>query len=144
MGAFASLEQNTVVVQAAGGSAVATVTGREIDTAGHSEAQVILALGNVTATGTLAVKLQDCATTGGSFVDVAGAAFTSKSGAVDHLVYQARIKLDGNLVKRYIKFVTVVGTDTVDHTVVLVLSGAQYNPQAVVAAGYAPVAEWTK
>lgn len=143
MGAFASLEQNAVVVQAAGGSAVATVTGRGIDTAGYSEALVILTLGNVTATGTLAVKLQDAAADTG-YADVTGAAFTSKSGAVDNNVYIARIKLDGNLVKRWIKFVTVVGTDTVDHTVTLVLSGAQYQPAAIVATGFAPVAEWTK
>lgn len=143
MGAFASLEQNAVVVQAAGGSAVATVTGRGIDTAGYSEALVILTLGNVTATGTLAVKLQDAAADTG-YTDVTGAAFTAKAGAVDNNVYQARIKLDGNLVKRWIKFIGVVSTDTVDFTVTVILSGGQYNPIALTTTGYAPVAEWTK
>lgn len=145
MGAFASLEQNAVVVQAVASAVAATGTrtGREIDTKGYSEALVILTLGDVSATGTLAVKLQDCATTGGTFADVTGAAFSSKAGAVDNLVYIARLKLDGNLIKRFIKFVGVTGTDTVDYAVTVVLSGAQYNPQSIVAAGWAPVAEFT-
>ena len=137
MGAYASLEQNTVVKQMAGGSAVTTVTGAGIDTAGYSEALVILTLGNVTATGSLAAKIQHAdADTG--YGDLTGGAFTAKSGAVDNTVYIARLKLDGNDVKRWIKAVTVVSTDTVDHTVTVVLSGNQYNPQAVT------VAEFTK
>jgi len=111
MGAYASLEQNAIVVQAVGSTVGAggAKTGREIDTAGFSEALVILALGDVSATGTLNVKVQDCATTGGLFVDVPGAVFSAKSGAVDNNVYIGRLKLDGNLVKRFIK---VVATQT--------------------------------
>lgn len=137
MGAFASLEENAVVVQAVGGSAVAAVTGRGIDTAGYSEALVILTLGNVTATGSLLVKMQDAAADTG-YADLTGAAFTAKTGAVDNNVYTARLKLDGNLIKRWIKFVGTVSTDTVDYTVSVVLSGQQYNPQAI------NTTEWTK
>lgn len=145
MGAYASLEQNAVFVQAVGSTVGAggAKTGREIDTKGYSEAVVILTLGDVSATGTLNVKVQDCATSGGSFADITGAAFSAKSGAVDNNCYIARLKLDGNLVKRYIKVIGTQATDTVDYTVTVVLLGAQYNPQNVVAAGYAPVAEFT-
>lgn len=136
MGAFASLEQNAVVKQMAGGSAVTTVTGQGVDTQGYSEALIILTLGNVTATGTLAVKIQHADADSG-YVDLASAAFTTKSGAVDNNVYIARLKLDGNTCKRWIKAIGVVGTDTVDFTVVAVLSGLQYGPQTV-----HPV-EWT-
>ena len=145
MGAYESLEQKAVVVQAVGSTVGAggAKTGREIDTAGYSEALVILTLGDVSATGTLGVKVQDCATSGGSFVDVAGAAFSSKSGAVDNNVYIGRLKLDGNLVKRYIKVIGTQATDTVDYTVTIILLGGQYNPQNIAVAGYAPVAEFT-
>jgi len=148
MGAYASLEQNAVVVQAVGSTVGAggAKTGREIDTAGYSEAMVILTLGDVSATGSLNVKVQDCATTGGLFVDVAGALFTAKSGAVDNNCYIGRLKLDGNLVKRFIKVIGTQATDTVDYTVTVVLSGAQYNPAppgGLASSGYSPVAEFT-
>lgn len=136
MGAYASSEQNLVVKQLAGGSGTGTVTGTALDTAGYSEALIILTLGNVTASGTLAVKIQDAVADTG-YTDLTGAAFTTKSGAVDNGVYVARLKLDGNTCKRWIKCVAVVGTDTVDFTVVAVLSGKQYLPQAVNAV------EWT-
>lgn len=129
MGAYASLENNAVVRFGVGGSAVGTITGPVIDTAGHSEALVILSVGNIIATGTLAVKMQDCATTGGTYVDVPGAAFSGKIEADELKVYIARVKLDGNLVKQFIKFVSVVGVVAADHALSVVLSGNQYNPQ---------------
>ncbi len=138
MGAYAGLEKNLVVVQAVGSTlgATGTRTGRGIDTAGYSEALVILTLGAVTATGSLAVKLQDAVADTG-YGDVAGAAFTAKAGAVDDNVYTARIKLDGNTVKRWIKVIGITSTDAVDYTVTIILSGNQYNPETVI------TPEWT-
>ncbi len=144
MGAYASLEQNTEIVQAVGSSigGTGTRTGRAIDTAGFSEALAILAIGASAATGSLAVKMQDCATESGIYADVTGAAWSAKANA-DDTCYSARVKLDGNTVKRWVKFVGVTSADVVDYTVVLVLSGGQYKPEAPTTTGFAPGAEWT-
>lgn len=130
MGAFASLEEKAVVRNIGGGSAVGAVNGPSIDTAGYSEAMIILSTGLAAATGTLASKIQDSADNS-SFADVTGAAFAGLTAVDDNVVKIARLKLDGHLVRRYIRAVTTVGTATVDHTVTAVLSGSQYLPQSV-------------
>lgn len=129
MGAYASLENNAVVKSGGAGSAIGTVTSAAIDTAGYSEATVFLTLGAAVATGTLAVKVQDCATVGGIYVDVPGAAFTGKIDTDDDKAFVGRLKLDGNLVKRFVKVVGVVGVAVMNYGVAVVLSGNQYAPQ---------------
>jgi len=145
MGAYASLEQNAVIVQALGSAAGLTGTGRGIDTAGYSEALVILTLGIMAGAGTLDVKMQHADADSG-YVDVTGAVFSQKVGADDNKCYIARVKLDGNTVKRWIKFVGTAAVAACDHTVTVVLSGGQYNPSTpagTVATGYSAAAEWT-
>ena len=53
-----------------------SATAAEIDCKGASYAEVILQLG-ATDIAVTALKLQECDTTGGSFVDVSGATFSS-------------------------------------------------------------------
>jgi hypothetical protein len=130
MGAYASLEQNAVVANIGGGSAIGAINGPSIDTAGYSEAMIVLATGLAVATGTLACKIQDSADNA-AFADVAGAAFAGLVATDDNKAKIGRLKLDGNLVRRYIRAVTTVGTATVDHVVLAVLSGNQYSPQTV-------------
>ncbi len=128
MGAYASLEHNAVVKMGAGGSAVGTTNGTGVDTKDFSEALVILATGVALATGTLDVKIQDSADNS-TFADVSGAAFAQLTASDDQVIKIARLKLDGNLFRRYIRAVGTVGTATVDYTVTFVLSGNQYKPQ---------------
>lgn len=130
MGAYASLEQNAVVKNIGGGSAIGAVNGPTCDTKGFSEAMIVLSTGGAVATGTLAAKIQDSADAS-SWADVPGAAFAGLVATDDNAVSIGRLKLDGNLVRRYIRAVTTVGTATIDHTVLAVLSGNQYNPQTV-------------
>lgn len=130
MGAYASLENNAVVKIGLGGSAIGAVNGASVDTKGYSEALVILATGVAVATGTLDVKIQDSADNS-SWADVTGAVFAQLTAADDQALKIGRLKLDGNLVRRYIRAVGTVGTATVDFAVTFVLSGNQYAPQSV-------------
>lgn len=129
MGAYASLENNAVVRHGYGASAFGggALNGASVDTQGFNEALVILATG-LCGAGTLDVKIQDSADNS-SFADVAGAAFAQIVNANDSVVRIARLKLDGNLVRRYIRVTSTVATATMEHTVTFVLSGNQYAPQ---------------
>lgn len=127
MSANMSLAQNLTPKYGAAGSATATVNGTGIDTAGFSEAAVVLAVGAAAATGTLDVKVQDSADNS-SFTDVAGAVFAQVIGTQDNTVFIGMLKLDGNLVRRYIRIVGVVGTAAVDYGVSVLLAGKQYKP----------------
>lgn len=131
MGAYASLESNAVVRHGYGGSAFGggALNGASVDTKGFSEALVILATG-VAGAGTLDVKIQDSADNS-DWADVTGAAFAQLTGSDDNVVKIARLKLDGNLVRRYIRVTSTVATAAIEHTVTFVLSGNQYNPQSV-------------
>lgn len=129
MGAYASLEQNAVAVFGHRGSAAGATTGTGVDTQGYSEALVLLATGNMT--GTLDVKIQDSADNS-AWADVTGAAFAQIPNTGDGTLKQARLKLDGNLVRRYIRVSSTVEAALVaEHTVTFVLCGNQYNPQTV-------------
>ena len=131
MGAYASLEENAVVKLGIGGGIFGggALNGATVDTQGFSEALVVLAVG-VAGAGTLDAKIQDSAD-GSSWADVTGAAFTQVTGTGDQSLQIARLKLDGNTVRRYVRAVTTTVTAVIDHAVVFVLSGNQYNPQTV-------------
>ena len=131
MGAHAGLETKTVFAGSIAGGTAVTLTGAAVDTAGYQEAIVILTLGIIAATGTLDVKVQDCATVGGIYVDVPGAVFSQKVDADDSKTYVGRLKLDGNLVKRFIKLVGTAAVAAAEYGAVVQLSGNQYNPQDV-------------
>lgn len=134
MGAYASLEQNAVVLFGHRGSAAGTTTGAGVDTKGLSEALVILATGNMT--GTLDVKIQDSADNS-SWADVTGAVFAQIPNTGDGTLKIARLKLDGNLVRRYIRVSSTVEAALVaEHTVTFVCSGEQYKPQTVNAVAF--------
>lgn len=125
------LEESLVAVLGAAGSAVATVTGAAINTAGYAAALVVLAAGAFTATGTLACKVQDSADGSTDWQDVSGAAFTGLIDSTDVTCKVGRLKLDGNNVRQYIRIVTVVGTAAAPHGVSVILQGNQYNAQSV-------------
>lgn len=127
-----NLEEKLAVKHLAGGSAIGTVNGAGLNTQGYSEAMVVLATGLAAATGTLDVKIQDSADNS-AWADVTGAAFAQLTATDDNVVKIARLKLDGNGIRRYIRAVGVVATATVDYTVTAVLGNDQYPPANTIA-----------
>jgi hypothetical protein len=93
-------------------SRTSTLTGTAFDVTDYEGlARVVLSAGAATAgsSPTLDVKIQHCATSGGSYTDVTGAAFTqvTDTAGVQTLV------LDLNKVNKYIKVIgTLGGTST--------------------------------
>ena len=127
MSANMSLAYNVKPKYGAAGSAVATVTGSTIDTAGYDEACVVLAVGNVASGGTLNVKVQDSADAS-SWADLAGAAFTAVADTGDNQVQIGMLKLNGNLTRRYIRIIGVVATAAADYGASVLLVNSHYKP----------------
>lgn len=127
MSANKSLAYNVKPKYGAAGSAVGTVNGASIDTAGYDEACVVLSVGTVASTGTLNVKIQDSADNS-SWADVSGAAFTAVADTGDNQAQIAMLKLNGNTVRRYIRVVGVVGTAAADYGASVLLVNGHYKP----------------
>lgn len=123
---------NHKVVQAlkADNYATGTSTSAEIDVGGFAEAIVIFDAGTVGTSGTVDVIVRDCATSGGTYADLTGAAFTQVVAANDEAVYIGRIRLDSatagttDKCERYIKIQAVVGTAACDFGVTVLLLNA--------------------
>jgi len=94
-----------------------TETGAAIDTIGCHQALIIVSAGDVTTS--LDVKITECETSGGTYTDVSGAAFTQILAAADNVVAVGRINLNGT--ERFLK---VVGTNVggADYGVAVVMS----------------------
>jgi hypothetical protein len=120
------------VVQAlkADNYSAAVATSAEIDTTGFAEAVVIFDAGTVGASGTVDVIVRDCATTGGTYADLTGAAFTQVVAANDEAVYVGRIRLNSatagttDKCERFIKIQATVGTASCDLGVTVLLLNA--------------------
>jgi hypothetical protein len=69
---------------------------------------VVLDAGTFT-TGTLDVKVQESDTSGGTYTDIAGAAFAQVTSTTDDSIYVGTIKLEGSR-KRFLRAVAVVAT----------------------------------
>jgi hypothetical protein len=109
-----------------------SLTGSGVDTAGFSEAMILLTIGTISPAGALDVKIQDSADNI-TFDDVEGAAFTTKTDLDSNTIDTARLELDGNTVRRYIKVVSVLDPDDqtqfAEHSVVFLFGAEQYCPQ---------------
>lgn len=129
MSANKSLAQNVTPKSGFIGSAFGggALTGPSIDTAGFSEAAVVLAVGAAGA-GTCDVKVQDSADGSTGWADVSGAAFTQVTGSDDNTVQIGMLKLDGNTVRRHIRISSTVATAAIDHGVAVLLVNKQYHP----------------
>jgi len=126
-----NMDEHIKVVQSHAGEswAAAANAGAEIDTYGYAEALIILNAG--TAVGTNTVTVTECATSGGSFTAITGAAFTAyTAGADDDTVYVGRLKLQGSNPARlrYIKVLATVITDACDFGIVVLLSKSPSLP----------------
>ena len=104
------------------------VNGPAIDTAGFDEALIILDVGTIAATGTLAVKVQeDTASAFGSPTDIAGAAFTSKVTGDSNTVFVGRVQLEVGR-EQFIRIVATQATAAVDAGVIVVLTNPVQQP----------------
>lgn len=82
--------------------------GAAIDTAGYHQAMIVFNAGTVGSSATVDVKVQECDTSGGTYTDVTGAAFTQVDANNDDATYVGRVNLNGT--KRFIRVVLTVGT----------------------------------
>ena len=85
-----------------------TDNGAAVDTLNAYCALIVLNVGVITGAGTVDVKVQECATSGGTYTDITGAAFTQVVAAGDQTAYTGRLMLNG--IQRYIRVVYVAAT----------------------------------
>ncbi len=110
-----------------GSQSPGTVDGAGVDVSGFDELMVILNAGTNGTNGTLNVKLQEDDAVGGSYSDIAGAAFTEVTEATDNAVYVGRLQLKGAR-KKFVRVRSVVGTAACNPAVVFVLGGQWKQP----------------
>jgi hypothetical protein len=105
--------------------AAGTTTGVGFSRVGFDQADVILSLGTLGASGTVDVKIQESDLLASGYGDVTGAAFAQKTQAgtdMSSLIYHGSIDLRGR--KKFLKAVCVVGTATCEVACIVLL----YNP----------------
>lgn len=92
-------------------AATATVTGAGVDTLGYNDASCTLEVGTVSGTTpTLNVKLQDSATSGGTYADITGATFTQVTASdKSQTIRVGGLGIDK---KRFIRAVATIGGTT--------------------------------
>ena len=108
--------------------AVGGVNGGAIDCKDFDEALIIANFG--TTDGSIVVKLQEDVASGGSYADIASAAFTAVTSANDNASYKARLKLTGSRL-RYIRAVSTQtgGTAGIVAVNILLFKSSQGGPQ---------------
>jgi hypothetical protein len=110
MNLFNALSQAFVGLLAIPAARTSTYTGTGIDVTAY-EGMAAIILNSAAGTGTtptLDVKLQDCATVGGTYADVAGATFAQVTDAADALEL---ITVNISDLKQFIRVVgTIAGT----------------------------------
>lgn len=123
-----SLIQGNVIEVIPNAVRTGTVTGSAVDVRGYEgKGQVIFTSSAATAgtNPTLNVKLTECATSGGSYDDIAGATFTQVTAAADRT---QMIPIDFDACKGFIKGVgTIAGTDTPTYSFAVTIIGRLKN-----------------
>lgn len=106
--------------------AASTVNGTGFSRLGFDQADFVLSLGTLGTSATVDVKIQECDTLGGTYADVAGAAFTQKTQAgtdMSGLIYHGSVDLRGR--KQFLRAVCVVAAAASE----VALVGLLYNAQ---------------
>lgn len=101
---------------------VGTEDGASVDTRDFDTMLIIVAVGTVTATGTVDITVQESSddAVGDAFANITGAVFTQITVANDNTVYVGRIKCKS--FERFIRAQAVVGADTGDFGISYVLA----------------------
>lgn len=105
--------------------AAATGVGNAVDTLGFEDCLVILDTGTAN-TGLSTCKITECDTSGGSYTDITGAAFTAITTSNDVALYVGRINLEKR--KRYLQFSYVSAGTVTDATCIFLLTSGQVVP----------------
>lgn len=100
--------------------AQATSLSGAVDCIGFRNLTVMQYAGTLGGSATLDMKLTESATSGGSYADVSGAAFTQVLAAADDVQEQMRVRLAPRL--RYIKASLTIATAASDYGAAYVLS----------------------
>lgn len=98
--------------------AVSTINSSGVDCKDFESVMFALDAGVATATGTLDVKIQE-SSDNSTFTDITGAAFVQVDVDNDNDIYLLRVK--SRNFKRYLRTVSVIGTDTVTANIVAYL-----------------------
>lgn len=88
-------------------SATTTVTGVVVDCTGYDRVCYVFHCGVIAATGTVTPKVQDSATSGGTYADITGAVFTVFGDADDNTLKVGEVKV--NPAKPFQKVVATMG-----------------------------------
>lgn len=120
---FDPKQYTKTVIAVSPASYTSTQTSSAIDTQGYEYVKIVALCGVLADTATLVVKVQDCATSGGSYVDITGATMTVTTSADDASVQIGIVRLHGK--NRYIK---VVGTYGGSSAVIYGVSVELYQP----------------
>lgn len=103
-----------------------SLTGAGVSHAGYNEAVVILALGDFEPLAELSVKLQHADTVDGTYADISGADFGSLDYSDAQSVKTGHLLFNTKSIKKYLRVVSAVTGDWVEHTCVFVMGGGQY------------------
>ena len=111
----------------------ATGTSTAVDTLGYSYATCVVHLGSLTLAAT-ACKWQSCDTSGGVYVDIPGAAFTTLPTALDDFGFFAvYVNLQG--LGKFLKVVFTAGAAATLVTAFVILSEANETPNTATERG---------
>lgn len=120
------------VVPTAG--AVAAITAAVVDGTGWDEANFVLVTGAANTAATLDAKVQESATSGGSYADHGNATDITQLLAASGASKVVVISLKINSAKPFMKIVGTVGTETFANAGVCILSkGSRQNPMSTTA-----------
>lgn len=101
--ATTAISGNTITTAVSGGA-----TNGGIDTLGYKRLVAVVQCGILHASATLVVKLMECATDGGTYQDITGAATVSITGDKDGGAMSIEVPLEGR--RRFIRAVGTPGT----------------------------------
>lgn len=124
-----NLNEDVKVVYALGAenrSGAGAVLSPAIDTAGFTDCLVLLNAGGVAGGGSNTVIVTECATSGGAYAAITGAAFTVVTPTTDNQEYIGRIDLSGT--ERFIQISATDAGASCASSITVLMSAANSDP----------------
>lgn len=112
----------------AGAAGTSAITSSALDMTGFDGALIIVPLGTIVSGSATSLKLTDCATTGGSYADVAGTNQTIADTDDDKLVYI-------DIARPALPFIKVVVTRATQNSTIGGIVAIQYQKRSLPQAG---------
>lgn len=108
--------------------AATAMTAVEVNGTGYDRALYILQTGAQATGGTMTLKIQDSATSGGTFADLTDAALANLGASSGSKVYVLDVPVIST--RPFQKIVGVIGTDTIANSIVCILYKGKNYPVA--------------